>query len=210
MHNCIFEYLKVIAKHLVIAFLIVSSLIFIIYIIFGKTIEKDIYLINKMFVFNNSYKSRDKRIELDKVEKKLIEYPSYGDVIGSLSIPSINIEVTLYHGESLKILKYGLGHHAGTYFPGEGGTIVIAGHNTYGVFYDLPKINIGDKINIKTSYGEYTYIVDRTNIDNDNDIKLNINKDKEKLMKYTCYPVDIPGYKSKRFIVYASLEGDTF
>ena len=38
--------------------------------------------------------------------------------------------------------------------------------------------------------------------------KLSINDEKEVLIVYTCYPVDTPGYKSKRYIVYASLVGD--
>ena len=99
-----------------------------------------------IFVFNNSYQKRDREIEFDKVKKKLKVYPSYGEVFGNVLIPSIKVDVALYHGESLKNLKYGLGHHAGSFFPGEGGSIIIAGHNTYGQLYDLPKVKIGDMI----------------------------------------------------------------
>ena len=36
-----------------------------------------------------------------------------------------------------------------------------------------------------------------------------INDSKEVLIVYTCYPVDTPGYKSKRYVIYASLVGDS-
>ena len=210
MHKKKNNFIKVIAKHLAIAFLYTSFIIFSFYLIFGKKIEKDITIINKIFVFNNTYNKKDKNITLNKIEKRLNEYPSIGEVIGSVTIPSIDVDITLYQGESLRILKYGLGHHTGTFFPGEGGTIIIAGHNTYGQLYNLPKIKINDRIIIKTNYGEYTYKVNKTSIEDANILgnNLKLKDDSEEVMIYTCYPVETPGYKSKRFVAWASLEGD--
>lgn len=211
MHKNIFRYLKVIAKRLVIAFLFATSIIFITFLIFGKKIDKSVALINKVFVFNNSYQKRDREVEFDKVKKKLKVYPSFGEVFGNVLIPSIKVDVTLYHGESLKNLKYGLGHHAGSFFPGEGGSIIIAGHNTYGQLYDLPKVKIGDMIIIKTIYGNYSYSVSNTYVIDALELNrsLSLNNDKESVMLYTCYPVEIPGFKSKRFVVVADLVGDS-
>ena len=211
MHKNIFRYLKVIAKRLVIAFLFATSIIFITFLIFGKKIDKSVALINKVFVFNNSYQKRDREVEFDKVKKKLKVYPRFGEVFGNVLIPSIKVDVTLYHGESLKNLKYGLGHHAGSFFPGEGGSIIIAGHNTYGQLYDLPKVKIGDMIIIKTIYGNYSYSVSNTYVIDALELNrsLSLNNDKESVMLYTCYPVEIPGFKSKRFVVVADLVGDS-
>ena len=211
MHKNIFRYLKVIAKRLVIAFLFATSIIFITFLIFGKKIDKSVALINKVFVFNNSYQHRDREVQFDKLKKKLKVYPSFGEVFGNVLIPSIKVDVTLYHGESLKNLKYGLGHHAGSFFPGEGGSIIIAGHNTYGQLYDLPKVKIGDMIIIKTIYGNYSYSVSNTYVIDALELNrsLSLNNDKESVMLYTCYPVEIPGFKSKRFVVVADLVGDS-
>ena len=116
----------------------------------------------------------------------------------------------MYHGDALRILKYGVGHHAGTYFPGEGGTILVAGHNTYAQFRNLPNVQVNDEITVETIYGKYIYKVSRTDILEAKAFNesLSINNEKEELILYTCYPVDTPGFKTKRFIVYADLVGE--
>ena len=202
--------LEVIAMHIVIAFFFACVIVFSFYSIFGVKVEKTIHLINKLAISNNVVENDYKDIKIDKINKKLNVYPNYGDKFGSIEIKKVGIDVVVYHGESLKILKYGLAHHAGSYFPGEGGTIIVAGHNTYGTFYNLPNVKENDIILFKTVYGEYEYRVIRTNVLNATklDKELKINKDKEVLVLYTCYPVDTPGFKSNRFIVYAELVGD--
>lgn len=212
MLKLIINKVKVIAKHLVIAFLFVSIIISPIYIFFGTKIEKTINIINKLAIPTTNTKPTNKNIKIDKIKKRLATYPNYGDKFGNLKISSLNIDIVLYHGESLKILKYGLAHHAGSYFPGEGGTILIAGHNTLGIFYNLPKININDDINITTVYGNYNYKVVKTDIKEASILtkEININDKEETLILYTCYPVETPGYKSKRFVVYAKPVGDNY
>ena len=202
--------LEVIAMHIVIAFFFVCIIVFSFYSMFGLRLEKTINLINKLAIPNNVEKNEYKDIKIDKINKKLNIYPNYGDKFGSIEIKNVGIDVVVYHGESLKILKYGLGHHAGSYFPGEGGTIVVAGHNTYGTFYSLPNVKLNDTILFKTVYGDYEYRVINTNILSASllDKELKINKDKEVLVLYTCYPVDTPGFKNNRFVVYAELVGD--
>ena len=210
MHKTSLKKIKVVTKDIVIAFFITSLTIFCTWILVGKKIEKIVTLINKLTVNTDITKRKNKRIEIDKINRRLINYPSYGESFGIITIPSIDVDIALYHGESLGILKYGAGHHAGSYFPGEGGSIVIAAHNTYGMFYSLPKVNVGDKIIIKTTYGIYNYQIDKTEIEEAKVLgsNLKINKEKETIMLYTCYPTDTPGYKSKRFVVYGSLIGD--
>ena len=34
-------------------------------------------------------------------------------------------------GDTLDILRYGVGHYAGSFFPGEGGSVIFAAHNNY-------------------------------------------------------------------------------
>ena len=210
MHNNkINKKLKVIVKQLVIAFFFSAFSIFLISILAQSKIDRAIVLINKFATLDAS-NSKKSNIKINPVKKRLIEYPSIGEVWASIKIPSISVESTVYHGDALRILKYGVGHHAGTYFPGEGGTILIAGHNTKAQFQNLPDIKVGDEIIIEAKYGTYKYKVNKTDIleatvFNDT---LTINDDEEILMLYTCYPVNTPGFKTKRFIVYASKVGD--
>lgn len=210
MHNKITKKVKAIVKGLIIAFFFSAFVIFLVSIFTQKQIDQTISLINKFAVFSASTSKKEANVTIDKLKKRLVEYPSFGDVFASIQIPSIGVDVNMYHGDALRLLKYGVGHHAGTYFPGEGGTILVAGHNTYGQFQTLPEINIGDEIIINAIYGKYKYKVESTDIleasvFNEN---LSINDKEEKLILYTCYPVNAPGFKTKRFIVYASLVGE--
>lgn len=206
----IMKKLKVIVKQLAIAFFFTSFLIFITFIVFNKKIDKTILLINKVAIIENSGTKNKSNIKMNVEKKKLDKYPLYGDIWAKIEIPSAEIEANVYHGDNLELLKYGVGHHAGSYFPGEGGTIIIPGHNSSRDFQRLPNAKVGDKIIIKAVYGIYTYKIDsfeilEAKVFNE---KLTINDKKEVLIVYTCYPVDTPGYKSKRYIVYASLVGD--
>ena len=210
MHKNIIRKTKAIVKRLMIAFFFSAFIVFLLGIFAQSKLNTTISLINKFAVLSESSSKKEANIKMDKLNKHLVEYPSYGDVFGSIKIPSIGVDVNVYHGDALRLLKYGAGHHAGTYFPGEGGTILIAGHNTSGQFEKLPKVNIGDKITIKTIYGSYKYTITDTSIKEASAFNkdLSINDDKEQLILYTCYPVNTPGFKTKRFIVYASLVGE--
>ena len=76
---------------------------------------------------------------------------------------------------------------------------------------DLTKTKEGDEIIIKAVYGTYKYKIYKTEVKKAKQLnqELQLTQDKELLMMYTCYPVDSPGYKSSRFVVYASLVGES-
>ena len=210
MLNSIVDKFKVIVKQLAIAFFFTSFLIFVLFMVANKKIDKTILLINKIAIIENAGTRDKSNIKMNVEKKKLSEYPLYGDIWAKIEIPSAEIESNVYHGDNLELLKYGVGHHSGSYFPGEGGTIIIPGHNSSRDFQRLPKANIGDKIIIKAIYGTYIYKIDSFEILEAKEFneKLTIDDKKEVLIVYTCYPVDTPGYKSKRYIVYASLVGE--
>lgn len=210
MLNNIIEKIKAIAKDIAVAFFFTTFILFLTGLIFGKKINYMVALINKLATISYITSTETKDIKIDKVKKRLETYPNYGELFGTIEIPSVNIDISLYHGEDLSILLYGAGHHAGSYFPGEGGTIIIAAHNTWGQFYTLPQVDIGDKVIIKTNYGTYTYEIDKTEVANAIELgnNLTIKTDLETLMLYTCYPVETPGYKANRFVAYASLVGE--
>jgi sortase A len=63
-------------------------------------------------------------------------------------------------------LRDGPGHYPGTSFPGEGGTIAIAGHRTtYGApFRTINQLEPGDAIVLDMPYGRFGYVVERKQI----------------------------------------------
>ena len=211
MLKILLERSKVIAKQLVVAFFFTTFIVFLIAILFGNRVEKFMAKANKLATISYIESGNSENIKLEKKKKRLINYPNFGDSFGRIKIESVGIDMTLYHGETLDILKYGAGHHAGSYFPGEGGTIIVAGHNRRNYFHELPKVKIGDIVTIETSYGTYEYAVTKTEIANAYELghNLKLSDEEETVMLYTCYPVDALGIPANRYVVYASLVGET-
>ncbi len=151
-------------------------------------------------------------VEVEEVEikvtedKKLTHYPYYGDKYGNVKIESIDLDLPLFYGDSLDILKNGIGHSQNSYFPGEGGSILCMGHNFKGMLRDFSKLNIGDIIKVTTEYGEFSYKIYDMRILNETDVdQAPIQKEKEIFMIYTCYPFNNIGYAYQRYMVYAEL-----
>ncbi|MBQ8131724.1 MAG: class D sortase [Bacilli bacterium] len=199
--------IKAIIKHLIIAFFFSSLAVLITLIVFGKTIDKGLSMINTVSL-GLDYGSNE-NVSFDKVSKRLTVQPSWGTVFGRLKIPSISVDLPIYHGDDTEQLVDGAGHYAGSWFPGEGASIILAAHNSHGLFYTLPQIQKGDRIRIETIYGNFDYEVYYTDIRDYRDREAFPIQDQEEiLMLYTCYPVDNVWYVNERFIAYARLVGD--
>jgi sortase A len=200
--------LKAIAIKLTIAFFFSCLITTILYFVCLKKVDKYISLFNN---FTYTGIEKEKTVEIDSLTKELIKYPNYGNLFATIEMPSIDISVKVYHGDSLDILKNGAGHYAGSYFPGEGGTILIAAHNRRDYFKYLPKLAIGDKIIFKTDYGTFTYSVTSGRVMEKDELeKIDINKNEELLVLYTCYPVDAIGLTNQRYVVNAVLDGVSY
>ena len=198
---------KAIIKSLIIAFFFSTFIVLIITLTFGSTIKKGLSIINT-FSLELQYGSNE-NVHFDEIKKRLSVQPSWGTSFGRLVIPSIQVDIPVYHGDDTPQLVDGAGHTPGTRFPGEGGTIILAAHNSHGLFYTLPQIQIGDKVTIETIYGTFHYEVFKTDIaDYRNDDAFPIQNDEEILLLYTCYPVDNIWYVNDRFIAFAKLVGD--
>ena len=141
---------------------------------------------------------------------KLLNYPSYGKKYATLNIESIDVNLPIYHGDSLKILRHGIGHFAGSYFPGENGTIILAGHNTNRMFNKLDGIKKGDKVIIKAYNATFEYqVYDMKVVKETDPSAFKIQHNEERLIMYTCYPINrsIVGRKTQRYVVYAKKVG---
>ena len=208
MHKNKKKALKEITEELVISFFFAALWITIIYFSFAKQINNYLSIIN-MITITPSDSQEIEKISFDTVQKKLANYPKWGTIFATIEISDVGINLPVYHGDTLDILKYGAGHFSGSLFPGEGGSIILDAHNDRGYFHNLPNVKIGTKVNLKTDYGTYIYQVYDTKIIGDKNMDdMPIQYEKEILMLYTCYPVNTIGHKNHRFVAYAELVGE--
>ena len=203
MQNSIKNITKATIINLIVAFFITIILIGGIKIAFGQQIDEAITLLNYFSVDLSNADMKEIKFEEDK---GLTSYPAYGSKYADIEIDKINVNLPVYFGSTLEILKDGVGHDSGSYFPGEGGSIIYMGHNSKDVFRRFSELQKGDMIKVTTTYGEFNYeIYDMKLINETETDKLQIQKDEEILMVYTCYPFNNVGYATQRYVVYAKL-----
>ena len=210
MQNKLVQTVKATISSIIVALLIIGILLLGIKLFLGREIEKVFTLVNKVSITTNA-KAEPEQTTIstdEETEQTIIKnYPEYGTQYATIEIDKIDVNLPVYFGDTLEILKKGVGHSSGSYFPGEGGSIIYMGHNSKNMFRRFSELQIGNEIKVTTSYGEYTYkiydmqLIKETEID-----KLPIQRDKEILMIYTCYPFNNVGYATQRYVVYAELE----
>ncbi len=194
--------IKATIKKVIVAFLIVIAFFGLINIFLGQQINLNISLINKMAIDKSAKK--EEIMAIDTNTNKIQNYPEYGAQYATIEIPRIDVNLPVYFGSTLDVLKNGVGHDSASYFPGEGGSIIYMGHNSKNAFRRFSELKKGDEITVKTSYGDFTYkiydmkLIEETDLD-----ALPIQKDEEILMCYTCYPFNNIGYATQRYVVYA-------
>lgn len=137
------------------------------------------------------------------IENDAVVYPSYGNMFGELIIEDCGIDANLFFGDGDMSLRNGVGVYGGSFIPGYGKTILVAGHNnTY--FNGLKYAEKGQKVVIRTSYGNYEYEITDTAVKKmDDRSAYDLNADYENLIMYTCYPFDELGLTRQRYFVYA-------
>ena len=207
MHRILGKTIKATIISIIVALFITGFSILLIKLFAGAQIEDIITLANRVSIEIKEKSEEEVNTQLNEQTKKLQNYPNYGSKYASIEIPKINVNLPVYFGDTLEILKNGVGHSSGSYFPGEGGSIIYMGHNSIDVFRRFGELQIGNEITVKTSYGEYKYkIYDFQLIKETEGDKLPIQKEKEILMVYTCYPFVNIGHATQRYVVFAELE----
>ena len=198
------ELLKATIKVIIVALLFAVFLVLAIHVALKNEIKQAISFIDLISVDESKYEQQE--MVIDENTKKIKEYPEYGTQYATIKIDKIDKELPVYFGDDLNTLKKGVGHSTGSYFPGEGGTIIYMGHNSVDVFRRFSELEVGDKIVVTTSYGTFEYEIYEYKIIYERDLeKLPIQKEKEILMIYTCYPLNNIAYAYHRYVVYANL-----
>jgi sortase A len=80
-----------------------------------------------------------------------------GDYLGTLKIPSLNVNVKIYQGTTSTQLAKGAGHFTNTSI--WDGNVCVAAHNrgTNSYFGQIHNLNVGDTITLTTKLGTRTY-----------------------------------------------------
>ena len=125
-----------------------------------------------------------------------------GGVIGKLVIPRITISAMVIEGTDQGSLLRAVGHIPGTAFPGDSGTVGLAGHrDTF--FRFLKGIRRGDAILFETVRGTYQYRVTDMKVVEPTDIDVLEPTTHPILVLVTCYPFGFLGHAPERFVVTA-------
>ena len=126
------------------------------------------------------------------------------DIMGSLEIPKIQVELPIYHGTEDEVLSNGIGHLEGTSLPigGENTHSVLTGHRglpSSKLLVRLDEMKIGDLIFIHTYKEVMAYKVEDIMVVKPEDTAwMEIKGEKDLVSLVTCTPF---GINSHRLIV---------
>ena len=125
--------------------------------------------------------------------------------MGTLSIPSLDVSMTMYEGIRLTTLDFGPGHWPGSAVPGQNGNVVVAGHRTskHKVFRDVDQLVEGDEIVFEDDNGRHVYEVTRIEIVEPDALWIVDPTDTPTVTLFACHP---PGSTAQRIVVFGDLD----
>jgi sortase A len=127
-----------------------------------------------------------------------------GEAIGRIIVPAMGLNAVFIQGTDTGSLQKGPGHYPDTPFPGEGGTIGIAGHRTtyLAPFRHIDSMHSGDRITLEMPYGTFTYRMQRSEIVDPSDVQIVHKVGYERLVLTACHPLYSA---SQRYAIFARL-----
>ncbi len=134
------------------------------------------------------------------VYNSLLAADSYG-LMARLKIPSIDVDLPIYHGTSDAVLTRGVGHLEGTALPvgGEDTHAVLTGHRglaTAELFTRLDEVKVGDTFTIEVFGEVLTYEVRETRVvEPDQTETLYPQRGKDLVTLVTCTPLGINSHR---------------
>lgn len=147
------------------------------------------------------YSGQDHREELPI---SAVDFPSYEAVYGEIIIESVGIQCPLIYGDTDAALRRGACQYIGSRIIGYPGTTLVCAHvNRH--FSQLHRVQVGDLIQVNTTYGSYVYQATNVFVAPATDSKaFDLNRTDENLVLYTCYYEQTAlGSVKKRFFVQA-------
>lgn len=128
--------------------------------------------------------------------------------VGSIVIPKLEVDMTMYEGIRLTTLDNGPGHWPGSALPGQSGNVVVGGHRTssHKVFRNVDQLVAGDEIIFRGEAGEHTYHVNRVEVVDPTAIWIVDPTETATATLFACHP---PGSTAQRIVVFADLADST-
>lgn len=125
-----------------------------------------------------------------------------GDPIGRITIGRIGLRIVVVQGTDHESLKKGPGHYPGSYLPGQGRLVYIAGHRTtyLAPFSHIDAIRTGDYVTLELPYGTFKYVVAGHRVVASTDISVLKPGHREVLILQACHP---RFFATNRYLVYA-------
>lgn len=134
--------------------------------------------------------------------------PSFGERFANLSSEKLELDIPVYWGSNSELFERGACQASNSVLIGETGNAVISAHvNTF--FSELDKLSEGDKIEITTNYGIFTYEVSEKIEFKKSNKKYVTPRDEEVLTLYTCKP-DVMGGSDMRIGVVCKITDKKF
>ena len=144
-------------------------------------------------------------VQIEDVDKIKADLPSYEDllnlanngIMGYIEIPTINIDLPIYHGTTGAAMEKGAGHMEGTSLPvgGVGTHAVISAHSGMAsakLFTDLDKLKLGDVFFVTVCNEKLAYEVDNIAVVEPTDIDLiRIDTQQDYVTLLTCTPYGV-------------------
>lgn len=125
-----------------------------------------------------------------------------GDAVGRLRVPRLGLDAIVVNGTDSSTLKKGPGRYAGSFVPGEGELVYVAGHRTtYSApFARIDRLEHGDLVTFEVPYATFTYRVRDHVIVPADDVDRLRSRGREVLALQACHP---RFFATQRWIVYA-------
>jgi sortase A len=128
-----------------------------------------------------------------------------GQAIGRIRIPRIGIDFVLVNGSGPDDLRRGPGLYDGRPFPGDRGTVAIAGHRTWfqAPFRHIDRLRAGDAVQVDMPYARLTYIVEGHDVVSPRELGVLRRMLYDRLVLSACHPL---GSAARRWVVFARLQ----
>lgn len=125
-----------------------------------------------------------------------------GDPVGRLRVPRLGLSTVVIAGTDAESLKKGPGWYSGSYLPGEGELVYIAGHRTtyLAPFAHIDRLQPGDPVWLDMPYGTFLYRVRSHAIVPADDLDRLRSRGREVVALQACHP---RFFATHRYIVYA-------
>jgi sortase A len=147
---------------------------------------------------------------LEAAEERLVAHEAslyrkslkVGEPLGRLKVPRLHLNIVVVVGTDHDSLMKGPGWYTGTYLPGEGQLIYIAGHRTtyLAPFAHIDSLRTGDRVRLELPYGTFVYRIRGHAIVPAGDVARLRSHGREVVALQACHP---RFFATHRYIAYA-------